>query len=89
VSYGRLTGIDHLRFAHSDAASTGDQLLVNELMDTTPSSSFEEETRRDGYAYEQDTSVICTRRYFSGDDYAAGSVVDGNFVLGKVALKSE
>lgn len=74
--------------ADSDVMS--EQRFVSELMDTTPSSSYEGETLRDGYAYNPpDPSVSDSplARYDS-DGEAADEVVTGTqeCVVGKADL---
>jgi hypothetical protein len=46
-------GIDQLHLPDSEAEIAGEQLFVEELMDTTPSSSFGEDAWRDGYIYDR------------------------------------
>eukprot|EP00612_Vaucheria_litorea_P000839 CAMPEP_0171452094 /NCGR_PEP_ID=MMETSP0945-20130129/333_1 /TAXON_ID=109269 /ORGANISM="Vaucheria litorea, Strain CCMP2940" /LENGTH=351 /DNA_ID=CAMNT_0011976679 /DNA_START=399 /DNA_END=1454 /DNA_ORIENTATION=- len=59
-----------------------EQLLVKELMDTTPSSSFEAEGWRDGYVYDQDSNALgihpIDREYSESDDDEQDGIVHGN-----------
>lgn len=73
----------------ADSDVTTEQLFVSELMDTTPSSSYEGEAWREGYVYNpRDASVTDSplARYDS-DGEAADEVVTGTQeVIGKADL---
>ncbi|CAN0016133.1 unnamed protein product [Ectocarpus sp. 4 AP-2014] len=76
------------RDADSDAAQS-EQRFVSELMDTTPSSSYEGETLGDGYAYNPpDPSVSDSplARYESDGEAADEVVTDTQEGIGKVDL---
>lgn len=76
------------RDADSDAAQS-EQRFVSELMDTTPSSSYEGETLRDGYAYNPpDPSVSDSplARYESDGEAADEVVTDTQEGIGKADL---
>lgn len=73
----------------ADSDVTTEQLFVSELMDTTPSSSYEGETWREGYVYNpRDASVSdLPLAPYDSDGEAADEVVTGTQeVVGKADL---
>lgn len=71
----------------TDSDVTTEQLFVSELMDVTPSSSYDGETWRGSYGYNPHDTPVCDSTPYESDTEAADEVVTGTQkVVGKADL---